>query len=141
MAALYKPVHFKIWELVPPELINLPEDYLWGLFDENILIVIDRLRSCLGKPITINNWKSGGQFSLRGFRPKNCTIGAINSPHKQGKGIDFDVKGMTAKEVRDFIMKRQDQFPEITRMEDKVTWVHIDTMPRNGWLGIKLFNP
>jgi len=141
MEKRYKPIHFKIHELVPPSLINIDEDRLWELFSEDLLIVIDRLRESLAKPITINNWKSKGQFSLRGFRPAGTAVGAKNSPHKKGLAVDFDVKGMSAQEVRDYIKNHQKMFPEITRMEDKVTWVHIDCVPRNGWKGIKLFNP
>jgi hypothetical protein len=137
---MYKCTHFKIYELVPPELITLPEDYLWGLFDENLLRVIDRLREDLGKPITINTWKNKGEFSLRGFRPKNSKVGAINSPHKKGKALDFDVKGMNAQEVRDYIVKHQTKYPEIKRMEKDVTWVHIDTIPQ-GKIPLYLFNP
>ena len=121
--------------------MSLPEDYLWGLFDPNILIVIDRLRTNLGRPITVNNWKSKGPFSLRGYRPKDCKIGAKNSPHKIGKGLDFDVKGMTSAQVRDYLRVNQARYPEITRMEDKVNWNHIDCMPRKGWTGIRFFNP
>lgn len=139
--SFYKCEHFEIFEIVPPELMSLPEEYLWELFDENLLIVIDRLREILGKPMTVNNWKSGGQFKWRGYRTNSCKIGANKSPHRIGRGIDFDVKGMTAKEVRDFIMKRQDQFPEIGRMEDDVTWVHIDTIRKKNHKGIYLFKP
>ena len=137
---MYKCKFFEIHELVPPELMSLPEDYLWGLFDENLLKVIDTLRKSLAKPITVNTWKSGGEFSLRGFRPKNCKIGATASPHKKGKALDFDVHGMTAQQVRDYIVTNQKKFPEIKRMEKDVTWVHIDTVP-HGTTPLYLFNP
>ena len=137
---MYKCKYFKIYELVPPELMSLPEDYLWELFDENLLRVIDRLRSDLKKSISINTWKSNGEFSFRGFRPKNCKVGAKNSPHKKGKALDFDVKGMTAQEVREYIIKNHDKYPEIKRMEKDVTWVHIDTVPHKS-IPLYLFNP
>ncbi len=137
---MYKCKNFKLHEIVPPELMSLPEDYLWELFDENLLKVIDRLRQDLGKPITINTWKQNGDFKFRGFRPKNCKIGSTNSPHKKGKGLDFDVKGMTAQEVRDYIVKNQAKYPEIRRMEKDVTWVHIDTIAK-GKIPLYLFNP
>jgi hypothetical protein len=137
---MYKCKYFEIYELVPPELMSLPEDYLWGLFDENLLRVIDNLRKALAKPITINTWKSGGEFSLRGFRPKSTKIGAKNSPHKKGKALDFDVFGMTAQQVRDYIIKNHAKFPEIKRMEKDVTWVHIDTVPNKND-ALYLFHP
>lgn len=138
--SFYKCEHFKIWELVPEELMTMPEEYLWQLFDENLLIAIDRLRDVLCKPITINNWKSGGQFKWRGIRTNSCKIGATRSPHKIGKAFDFDVKGMKAQEVRDYIVSHQKMFPEITRMEKDVNWVHVDCMPHK-YKGLYLFNP
>jgi len=138
---MYKCKYFKISELVPPEIINLPEDYLWELFDENILRVIDNIRETLDRPITINNWKIGGSFSLRGFRPKNTKIGAPQSAHKLGKAIDFDVKGMTAEEVRKYLIKNYKLFPEIGRIEDDVNWVHIDTIKKPNQKKIYLFKP
>lgn len=137
----YKCEHFKIWELVPEELMTLPEEYLWELFDANLLIVIDRLREILNRPITVNNWKSGGEFKWRGYRTNSCKIGAKKSMHRSGRGVDFDVKGMTAEEVRQYIIKNQKLFPEIGRMEAKVTWVHIDTIKKVGQTKIVLFNP
>ena len=137
---MYICKNFKIYELVPQELITLPEEYLWGLFDQNLLRVIDRLRDELGKPITINTWKNNGEFSLRGFRPKSTKIGAKNSPHKKGKALDFDVFGMTAQQVRDYIIKNHAKFPEIKRMEKDVTWVHIDTVPNKND-ALYLFHP
>jgi len=136
----YKCEHFKIHELVPEELMKMPEEYLWQLFDEGLLIAIDRLREALGKPITINNWKSGGQFKWRGYRTNSCTIGASKSPHKLGKGLDFDVKGMSAEQVRQYIKSHEKMFPEIRRMEKNVNWVHIDSIPHKH-VGIYLFNP
>ena len=134
----YKCEHFKIWELVPEELMTMPEEYLWGLFDEGLLIAIDRLRECLGRPITINNWKSGGRFKWRGLRTNSCKIGAPKSMHRFGCAFDFDVKGMTAQEVRDYLMNHQIMFPEIKRIEDGVNWVHIDCKVTNKE-GIYLF--
>ncbi len=138
----YQCEYFRIFELVPPELMSLPEEYLWQLFDEDLLIVMDRLRIMLNLPIIINNWKSGGKFKWRGYRTNSCKIGAKKSAHRSGKAFDFDVKGMTAEEVRKFILSRQDAFPEIKRMEDGVNWCHIDTVQyTKNQKGIHLFMP
>ena len=140
MSSFYKCKYFKIHELVPEELMTMPEEYLWKLFDEKLLRVIDRLREVIGKPITINTWKFGGQFKWRGYRTNSCKIGAIKSPHKRGKALDFDVKGMSAEQVRQYIKSNEKLFPEISRMEKNVNWVHIDTIPHKR-VGIHLFNP
>lgn len=139
----YKCEWFEIHELVPPELISLPEDYLWELFDEKILVVLDRLRIALGRPITVNNWKSGGQYKFSGFRPKNCKIGAKKSGHKLGKSVDIKVKGMTPAEVLSFIQSRYNEFPEITEIEDikfTPTWLHISCR-HTGLNHLKIIKP
>jgi len=55
------------------------------------------------------------------------------SAHLMGKGIDFGVAGMSADEVRTWIIENQDLFPCKIRLEHKVaktgktiTWVHLD---------------
>jgi hypothetical protein len=139
--SIYKCQHFEIEELVPPELMSMPEEYLWQLFNEDLLISIDRLRSALGRPITINNWKSGGKFKWRGYRTNSCKIGAKGSMHRIGCALDMDIKGMSAEEVRTYLKTHQNMYPEITRIERNTNWLHIDCMPRKGWTGIKFFNP
>ena len=86
---MYKPEKFEIYELVPPEMMNKSEEELLKLFDENLLIVVDKLRKALGKSITINNWKSGGQYKYSGYRPQQCKIGAPKSAHKRGIALDL----------------------------------------------------
>ena len=60
--------------------------------------------------------------------------------HKFGKALDFDVKDLTAGEVRKEIVKKQKLFPFIKRIEKKVQWIHIDLKETNQE-GIYLFNP
>lgn len=120
--------HFIIEELVSKELFKLKtEEELWKLFSPEILESLAFIREKLGKRITVNNWHKGGVFNNRGFRPKNCKIGAKNSAHKEGKAIDFDVEDMTAEEVRDWLIENQDELPYPLRYEKDVSWVHIDT--------------
>jgi hypothetical protein len=48
--------------------------------------------------------------------------------HKQGKAVDFDVKGMTADEVRGVLRLNQIELMKLglTRIETGISWVHID---------------
>ena len=53
------------------------------------------------------------------------------SAHVMGKAIDFDVKGMKATEVRDWVEENQDIFPYKIRLENKmngkpIRWSHLD---------------
>ena len=99
------------------------------------------LRKNLDRKITINDWKWGGNFSQRGLRTtvqqimRNAFIRNILylSAHPLGKAVDFDVEGMTAYEVRNWILKNQQLFPYKIRLEATVggkpiTWVHLDTI-------------
>ena len=77
------------------------------------------IRKALNKPITVNNWASGGNFSQRSIRCNLCQIVKVKtnanalymSSHVNGAGIDFDVKGMTAQEVRNWIITKKVLLP------------------------------
>ena len=83
---MYKCKNFKIFELVPPEIMTLPEDYLWELFDENLLRVIDRLREDLKRPITINTWKNGVVRALKKYIPDGTAASEASCPECGAKG-------------------------------------------------------
>ena len=48
------------------------------------------------------------------------------SAHSQGTAVDFDVKGMTALDVRNWIKVNQVLLPYPIRLEQDVAWVHLD---------------
>jgi len=137
----YIPKYFKIEELVDPVMLKRFGSYnlFKNALDSRILFEIDNIRTFFNKPITINNWNIGGEFSLRGLRPFDCKEGGLLSAHKFGKALDFDVKGLTAEEVRQAIIKNSSKFINISRMEDNVSWVHIDCVNINKTNGIELF--
>lgn len=143
----YKLIHFVEQEFVPPEVYNdlIDEKYsLTSIIDSKLLWTADKIREFFNKPMTINTWHKKGEFSLRGFRPKNCSIGAFRSQHKSGNAIDFDIQGLTADQVRNVILKNQktyDGFKYITRMEAGVNWVHIDLKQVDNFTSIILFDP
>ena len=91
--------------------------------------------------MTVNNWYWGGKFSQRGLRTilqqlvKNAFYKGrlYMSAHLFGKAIDFTIKGMTATEVRQWIVGNQHLFPCKIRLEatykgKEITWVHLDTL-------------
>lgn len=132
--------HFIIKEFVPPEIYQENGDQSIALLDHNLLHTIDDLREFFDSPITINNWHINGKFRYRGFRPSTYQYGAVNSPHKEGIALDFDVKGLTAEEGRQLIIKNHKLFPFIKRMEAGVNWIHIDGR-ETGKNEIVLFTP
>ena len=120
--------YFIIQELVSPnQFKTLSEEDNWKLFDKKLLETLEWIRIELNKPITINTWYNGGKFKYRGYREKACTEGAPKSAHREGKAVDFDVKGMSSEQVRQWIEENQERLPHPIRYEDKVNWVHIDT--------------
>jgi uncharacterized protein YcbK (DUF882 family) len=134
-----KPKHFKLHELVSKQVFKKYGERAWTFFDPRLVETLDFIREKLDKPITVNNWISGGPLEQRGFRCnmdplplKKTKSGIIYcSAHMCGQAVDFDVKGMTAQKVRDWIIQNQDSLPYPIRLEDGVSWVHLDVRQAN----------
>jgi hypothetical protein len=120
---------FNLWELVDPQSFTDYSEGCWNFFPEQSLYMLHGIRTYFNVPVTVNTWHSGGPFRYRGYRGPSCSIGALSSYHKRGMAWDFDVKDMTAEEVRTEIKTHQDDpnLELIQRMEAKVTWCHADT--------------
>lgn len=115
-------------------------------FDPRLLEVMLWVRTSLKKKITINNWKWGGRFSQRGLRDnlqqlvKSATAKqrVYLSGHVLAMAFDFDVDGMTAEEVRYWLVQNAAACPHPIRLERKlngkqISWVHLDVKadPKN----------
>lgn len=124
----YRPIHCGIEELVDEATFQALGESGWQLFDPLLLSTLDRIRERYKAPVIINNWKAGGSFDARGFRPSKSVVGAPLSAHRRGQACDFDVKGMTSEEVRKDIRDHQEHmdFQFINRVELDTSWVHID---------------
>ena len=100
---------------------------------------LEWIRENLGKPIIVNNWAMGGQYSQRGLRCCVCALvrekSMLEKPylsdHVLARGVDFNVQGMTAQEVRDWLEEHKEELPYNVRIEKDVNWVHLG----NGLLG------
>lgn len=127
--------YFTLHELVDRPTYEKYGAFAWNFFDtrmlENLFAIRDKI---IKKPMTINNWHMGGKFSQRGLRTNLSpeVLAKTNenklsmSAHSTGKGLDFDVKGMTAEEVRQEIAKNAAKLPYPVRLEADVNWVHCD---------------
>ena len=139
---MYTPKHFAAYELVPKTIFSDLGDSAILVFDNRILQVMDQLREFFGKPIIVNDWKNGGSFEFRGFRPQYYVQGAKYSQHRFGRALDFNVKDMTDAEVQKQILLNQKKFPLLTAMEKgTVGWSHIDCRNCDNTKGVQLFNP
>ena len=120
--------YFSIKELVCPHVYNLHGDKAWAFFDPRLLDVLYFIRANLGKPITVNN---GTTLTQRGYRCNLCELVKTKktlycSAHMRGQAIDFDVKGMTADQVRNWLWNNRERLPHNIRLEEDVSWVHVD---------------
>lgn len=123
--------HFNLEEFVPQNVFQQ-----WGtnsiwFIDPKIIVLAEFIRTFFNKPITINNWTSGGQYNYSGFRDPDCPVGAKMSQHRFGRAIDVKVTGMTPQAVYGAILANKQVFMKagLTTMEaiaDTPTWVHCD---------------
>lgn len=142
--------YFGAKELVDPTVYRKYGDssiqFICPMLQETLFI----LRHNLKKPITINNWAFGGRFTQRGLRT-NVSAMVLNknylylSAHMFGKAVDFDVKGMTACEVRQWIVDNADLFPYQIRLERNlkgkpISWIHLDIIQDESKPKIYLFD-
>lgn len=126
---------FSLRELVDEQTYKKYGDFAWNFLRTELLFTLLYLREYVLKvPMTINNWHTGGKFSERGLRHNmSAEVWKYTKANKQfmsahvmGAGVDFDAKGMTAAEVRALIQAKANQLPYPIRLEDGVSWVHID---------------
>ena len=67
--------YFKIQELVCPHCYSKFGETSWQFISTELLSTLYILRTKIfNKPITINTWKAGGQFSQRGLRCNMCQL-------------------------------------------------------------------
>jgi len=133
--------YFKVQEFVSPKVYKKYGERSWKFLCPRLLHTILVIRILADKPMTINTWSNGGRFSERGLR---SNLGAIFykmfkrmrlylSAHVLGRGVDFDIKGMTAPGVRNWLETIEDQLPYKIRLEDTmngkpINWCHLDVI-------------
>lgn len=126
--------YFNIKELVCSHVYSQFHEQSWQFLDNRLLDTLQVIRENLNKPMIINTWGLGGKFSQRGLRCNICDLVKSKtlknkiylSAHIQGEAVDFDVKGMTAEEVRQWIDRNKILLPHPIRLESGVNWVHLD---------------
>jgi len=147
--------HFNIKEFIDSVTYDKHGEKAWKFIDIRLLHTMLVIRTLIGRPITINNWAYGGKFTQRGLRTNVSSIVSNKvkkgllylSAHVMGKAVDFDVQGMTADEVRDWIIENEVNIPYKIRLEHKInktgktiTWVHLDVFYSENNPKVYLFN-
>lgn len=139
----YRCQHFKIQELVGPDVWNKRAMMAWDLMDAELLMTIDQLRERYGE-ITINNWADGGTFKESGLRDPFTTTGAAWSMHKFGRAADLKFAGKDVRDIQADILAHASDFPLLTCMENAEatkTWLHVDTRNHAQQQQIWIVNP
>lgn len=130
-----KSKYFKIQELVCPDVYRKFGEQAWMFIDERLIDTLDIVREkILCSPMIVNNWNAGGSYTQRGLRCNICQLVKSKtdisrlylSAHNFGKAVDATVQGMTAEEARHLIIKNQILLPYPIRLEDGVSWLHLD---------------
>jgi hypothetical protein len=129
--------NFDIEEFVPKAIFAGWNKRSIMFLDPRLIALAEFHRTFFDLPVYVNNWDSGGAFSLRGFRPPNTTTGGNLSQHKFGRAYDSNTSGMTAKEVYDVILANEKAFMKagLTTMENvdfTKGWNHLDIR----WTGL-----
>lgn len=131
--AQLKP-YFDIEELVCNHTFAKWGEASWQFLNTDYLhtLLVIR-RDILQAPMTCNY----GIMCQRGLRCNMCPLvqekGSVYlSSHILGKAGDFSVQGMTAEEARQKIRQNAHLLPCPIRMEEGVSWLHIDTLPQWG---------
>jgi len=138
---IYKEIkeYFTIEEFVSKKVFVKYGERAWMFICPRLLHTLLIIRKELGRPMTINNWAFGGKFSQRGLRSNLSSIFMSKfakgrmylSAHVMGRAVDFDVKGMSAEDVRNWLVDNAELFPYKIRLEwhmnrSKISWMHLD---------------
>lgn len=157
---MYKPEHFELRELLSEHywrtMWPLYGDRLWQIFDERLLITMDRIRERYQCAFIMNTWFKNSlviaykYHEWRGYRDhtseyveKNGSEGYGNiSQHRFGRAADMVPTGLPAAEIRTQIINspNHEDFKYITAIEKDVSWLHIDVRNHDKEKhGIKIF--
>lgn len=123
--------HFYLHEFVPIHIYHrYGRNSRWFIRPE-VIELAEFYRTWFDSPVTVNNWYWGGTLQERGFRTPDTSTGAKYSQHKLGAAFDCSIRGVTADEVREEILKHSACFMQagLTTLEHAhyaPTWVHSD---------------
>lgn len=140
--------NFEIQDLVSSAVFAAYELNSINFIDRKLIVFLEKLRQDLKSEIIINTWqytadqltllneRYGTTYSLdtrleyRGYREPACpTTDDIQVQHRFGRAVDFDVIGMSAAQVRTWIIQNfigGYRMYGLTAIEMTAAWVHCD---------------
>ncbi len=120
--------YFRINELVCNHIYNKFKERSWMFLSTQLLHTILVLRTEIIKlPMIVNT----STLKQRGMRCNMCPLVKSKkrvyvSGHLTGMAIDFTCPGKTAEEVREMIKANSLLLPYKVRLEEGISWCHID---------------
>jgi len=124
--------NFSLDEFIDPATYKRFGTASTWFIDPTIVQVAQFIRTRFNKCVTINNWSSGGQYKLSGFRPMTSKVGASLSQHRFGRAVDIKIGSKNDLEaVYEDILKNKDLYYKVglRAVEDikhTPTWIHLD---------------
>lgn len=128
----YKPKYFQTFELCSRRAYARRGNKVLTGIDTRLLITMDTLREILMEidpdkaALTCCDWYYGGKRQYSCLRLANEPYSTDFSLHSRGSAADLISKHYMADELRAIIIKNRDRLPYLTRMEEGVSWLHID---------------
>lgn len=124
--------NFFLDEFIDPSIYAARGERSVALMDHRMIMFAQWLREAAGRPLTINNWASGGQFRESGLRRSDTRTGAKWSQHKYGRAIDIKCQGLTPRELFAIVKANEAYLIQhqlcttIENLEYTVSWLHCD---------------
>lgn len=97
--------------------VPTPEQAFWIMRVAHTMMLVSQY---FNKPIKVNSW-------LRPTRYNSLVGGATNSPHLEGKAIDFVIEGVDCDAVRSRLKSELDLIQaRVQNHKPGTSWVHLD---------------
>lgn len=135
---IFRPKHFKAYELVGPDLYERFGEDCFRYLRRELLEAIDSLWAELNgikkTVVIVNDWKSGGQYKESGLRTAASTTYKPGSAHSVGAAVDLKCRGWTPREVITLLKARSvphhtlNYFRRYENPSITPTWNHLDVM-------------
>ena len=124
-------LNFSMSELIRSEkaiqynINNMPDINSLDCMLDLIVYCLQPIRELIKKPMIITS-------GYRNFQVNRLVNGKENSQHTKGQAVDFTVKGMTIKQVIDFIKSSGIKYTQLIEEHTKNnSWIHISYDKKN----------
>lgn len=152
-----KDIPFKLQEFVNRRLWFKYGPQALEQLNPLCIVAAYKIRMSTGMYMVLNNWYVGGIFDSRGKRDGWEKTGALDSQHKRGNAIDFNLmdpvtgKYWTSNQVFDWVIENEVWLYDIgvraienweaTKGKTGIGWTHLDFRLTTDYLHLKVIFP